>query len=78
VFNKVHGNGVPRLFGYWELLQKSVRLVMGSFGPFASGTRAAELLDESVKVRPYIVMMYCFKSLVLPDVSCKDVVVLVL
>jgi hypothetical protein len=50
----------------------------GSFGSFASGTRAAELLDESAEVRPYIITTYCFKGLILPDVSREDVVMLVL
>ena len=44
IFYEVHGNGVPRLLGHRELLQKSVRFMMRGFGSFASGARVTELL----------------------------------
>ena len=78
VFYEIHGDGVPRLLGHRELLQKSVRFVTRGFGSFASGARVTELLDKSTKIRPNIVVMYCFKGFVLPDMSCKDMIMFIL
>ena len=78
VFYEVHGNGVPRLLVHWELLQKSVRFMTRGFGSFASGARVAELLDKSMEVRPNVVMTYCFEGFVLPDMSCKDMIMFIL
>ena len=78
VFNEVHGNGVPRLLRHQELLQKSIRFMMRGFGSFASGARVTELLDKSMKIRPNVVTMYCFKGFVLPNMSCKDMIMFIL
>ena len=78
VFYEVHGNGVPRPLGHRKLLQKSVRFITRGFGPFASGARVTELLDKSMKIRPNVVTMYCFKGFVLPNMSCKDVIMFIL
>ena len=78
VFYEIHGDGVPRPLGHWELLQKSVRFVTWGLGSFASGARVTELLDKSTKIRPNVVATYCFKGFVLPDISCKDMIMFVL
>ena len=78
VFYEIHGGGVPRPLGHRELLQKSIRFVMRGFGSFASGARVTELLDKSTKIRPNIVATYCFKGFVLPDMSCKDMIMFIL
>ena len=78
MFYEIHGDGVPRLLGHWELLQKSVRFVTQGLGSFASGARVTELLDKSTKIRPNVVATYCFKGFVLPDMSCKDMIMFVL
>ena len=78
MFYEVHRNGVPRLLRHQKLLQKSIRFMMRRFGPFASGARVSELLDKCVKVRPNIVTMYCFKGFVLPNMSCKDMIMFIL
>ena len=78
MFYEVHGDGVPRPLGHRELLQKSVRFVTRGFGSFASGARVTELLDKSMKIRPNIVTTYCFKGFVLPDMSCKDMIMFIL
>ena len=78
VFYEVHRNGVPGPLGYQKLLQKSVRFMMRGFGPFASGARVTELLDKSMKIRPDVVATYCFEGFVLPDMSCKDMIMFIL
>ena len=78
MFYEVHGDGVPRPLGHQELLQKSVGFVTQEFGSFASGARVTELLDKSMKIRPNIVTTYCFKGFVLPDMSCKDMIMFIL
>ena len=78
VFYEVHGNGVPRPLRHRELLQKSIRFMTRGFGSFASGARVTELLDKSTKIRPNIVAMYCFKGFVLPYMSCKDMIMVIL
>ena len=75
VFYEIHGNGVPRPLRHRKLL---LRFMTRGFGPFASGARVAELLDKSMEVRPNIVVTYCFKSFVLPDMSCKDMFMFIL
>ena len=47
-------------------------------GSFASGARVTELLDKSTKIRPNVVATYCFKGFVLPDMSCKDMIMFIL
>ena len=78
VFYEIHGDGVPRLLRHWELLQKSVRFMIQGFGSFASGARVTELLDKRMKIRPNIVTTYCFKGFVLPNMSCKDMIMFIL
>ena len=78
MFYEIHTNGVPRPLRHWKLLQKSVRFMTRGLGPFASGARVTELLDKSMKIRPNVVMMYCFKGFVLPDMSCKDMIMFIL
>ena len=51
VFNEVHGNGVPRALGDWELLEESVGFVAGGLGTLAGGTGVAEFLHEGPNVR---------------------------
>ena len=55
VFDEVAGNGNPKLLRDRELLQKSVGFVTRGFGPFASGTRTAKVLDKGSEIRPNIV-----------------------
>ena len=78
MFYEVHGNGVPRLLGHWKLLQKSIMFITRGFRPFASSARVTELLDKSMKIRPNVVATYCFKGFVLPDMSCKDMIMFIL
>jgi hypothetical protein len=54
MLDKVHGNGIPQVFGDRELLEESIGFMLGCFGMLAGGTGVAEFLDEGPKVGPNI------------------------
>jgi hypothetical protein len=52
LFNEVHGDWVPRLFGNRELLNSPVRLVLGGFGAFAGSTQLTIILYKGLEIWP--------------------------
>ena len=78
VFNEVHGNGVPRAFGDWELLEESVGFVSGCLGTLAGGTGVAEFLHEGPKVGPNVFPSDYREGFVLSGVSGEDVIMVIL
>jgi hypothetical protein len=78
VFDEVDGNGIPGSLGDRELLQKSVGFMTRGFRSFASGTGTAKVLNEGAEIRPNIVAADRFESLVLPEVSCENMIMFVL
>ena len=75
MFNEVHRNWVPRSFGHQELFQEPIEFMPGSLRSFASSTWIAKFLDERMQIRPKVIASYCFEGLVLPYMTCKDMVV---
>ena len=78
VFDEVDGNGIPGSLGDRGLLQKSVGFMTRGFRSFASGTGTAKVLNKGAEIRPNIVVVDRFESLVLPEVSCENMIMFVL
>ena len=66
---------MPRVFRYGKLAKHPIRPMSLRFRAHTSGARLTVILDEGTNTWPSILLSNQLQSLVLPHVSCKDVIV---
>jgi hypothetical protein len=78
MLDEVHGDGIPRTSWDRELLNETIGFVAGGLSPTTSRARGDKVVNELSDSGPSVFPSDELNSLINPEVSCKEVVVLVL